>query len=82
MWSCGGTKIGNMGGDQLLQISPTRASLSPGSLACAWLMLELRVLSVGSTEGTEPSCESGFTTDSSGDFMQLYAGGCERFLLQ
>jgi len=45
-------------------------------------MLELRVLSVGSTEGTEPSCESGFTTDSIGGFMQLHADGCERFLLQ
>lgn len=45
-------------------------------------MLGPRVLSVGSTEGAEPSCELGRTTDSSGDFMQVYAGGCEPFLLQ
>lgn len=62
-------------GDQLLKISQSGAALSLGSAVCAWLMLELRVLSVDSTEGMEPSCELGFTTDSSGDFMRLYAGG-------
>lgn len=72
VWSCAGSKTGSGRGDQLLQISQTRASPSPGSLACIWLMHELRVLSVGSTEGTEPSCKSDLTTDSSGDSMQLW----------
>lgn len=74
--------IWSVGGDQLLQVSQTGASPSPGSLVCAWQMLEPRVLSVGSAEGMEPSCESGFTTGSGGDFMQLYTGGSEHFLLQ
>lgn len=58
-----------MGTHQLLQVLQTRTSLSPGSLVCAWLMLELSVLSVGSAEGTKPHCQSDFTTGFSADFM-------------
>lgn len=63
MWSCVGTKTGGMETDEMLQVLQTRTSL------CTWLMPELRVLSVGSTEGTVPHCESGFTAGFSADFM-------------
>lgn len=53
VWSCRGTKIGNMGGDQLLQISQTRASPSPGSLASVEILCSCTLVDVSAFSCSE-----------------------------